>query len=323
MAEITSRDNVLIKLREFDEYMAGAISAAKTLIRSKTESEQIQETIQKTRQDSDAIRMQLNNILSEWQKMKADVMKTLDDDRKTRQQALKELDGARISIGHRLSTAEERLQMKNAEVLLEHMRLETSSREYAEKVISVRDSVMEQAHQLEHLLSSIREDLYAKIQDEYVKAKELIKNDFRDKQQAVFRDFGEQSDKLSRGLQDNMSALQQEVKKDVLEHKQGIERHLTEFLSKQNILVQNLSQQIDGYSRSSQTLLTEQNQLQQKMQALEDYVKKSSLELQQSTQRQDTENGKIKSEVKKISVRLEQTISLLKTTISGRTFKDL
>jgi ABC-type transporter Mla subunit MlaD len=52
-------------------------------------------------------------------------------------------------------------------------------------------------------------------------------------------------------LRGELSAFKEEMQRNLTQHQHAIDRQLTDFLNKQNAMVQNLSQQIDSFSRVS------------------------------------------------------------------------
>jgi len=219
MPEITSRDNVQAKLREFDELFDDAIDAARKMIQLKTDAEKMEESIQETQQESDKIRGQLQNIQHAWDDIKDSVLKTEEDVRLTKKQISKELDDAKTSLGELLTAAEERLHTENAKSLIEHASLKAASREHAEKSGNDRETVMVRANQLEQLLTSIREDIHAEIKVKFSRSDELTKSmlheiekNFAEKQQASLNSVTEQADSLNRGLDDKINLFKETVK---------------------------------------------------------------------------------------------------------------
>lgn len=330
MPEITSSDNVKAKLREFDELFESAIDAAKKMVRLKTDAEKMEESIQVTQQKSAKTQEQLQNIKEAWNELKDSVLKTQADVLQVKNNILEELDEAKRSLGEHLTAAEERLRNENAKSLIDHTGLKAASCAYAEKSADDSKTVMERANQLEQLITSFRKEVHGEIKVEFSRSEELIQSmfhelekNFEEKQQASLNSFTEKTDSLNKGLDDKMTLFKETIKKELFDHQAGIERQVTEFLNKQNLLVQNLTQQIDGFQRSAQTLSTEQSQMQLKILEMEKIIENTSVMVQQCSSRQGTDTAKAKAETKKISERLEQTIALLKTTISGRTFKNL
>ena len=98
------------------------------------------------------------------------------------------------------------------------------------------------------------DDEFAKIEDERV-FKRFVEAKLRFLPPTVAEAFRRQlslDDDFERTQQQQMTAFKEDMKRNLAEHQQVSGRQLTDFLNKQNALVQNLSQQIDSFNRVSQ-----------------------------------------------------------------------
>src|SRR5439155_1003499 len=74
------------------------------------------------------------------------------------------------------------------------------------------------------------------------------------KLRAASETLTETTSTLERFLREQITEFKEEMKRGLSAHQNSFDRQLTEFLNKQNALVQNLNQQIDSYDRASQAL---------------------------------------------------------------------
>lgn len=271
MPEIATVERVRDKLREFDERVDGAIAAAKTLARVKTDAEKLLTEIQnvsnkseQSLQKAEAVRLQFQQLQSDWETLKQQVDKAQAESKETRELLLSELDTAIQSLGRKVSEAEERLKAANRASLAEQAdllkRLDLSTKTNADVATKAQSAVAETASRLDGLLATLREELQTEMRTKLTGAEELLESELQriekylEKEQATLRQSVEQQTaNHQRTVHEEMAAFQAEMKRNLAEHQQGIDRQLTDFLNKQNALVQNLSQQIDSFNRVTQT----------------------------------------------------------------------
>jgi hypothetical protein len=106
-------------------------------------------------------------------------------------------------------------------------------------------------------------------------------------------------------LRDEIKTFKEEMRHDLREHQQAIDREITDFLNKQNALIQNLSQQIDGFHRAAQTLSTDLAQAKAQLSALE-------ISLKTQKDQHDDQATSLSVRITEVSTQLEATISALK-----------
>jgi chromosome segregation ATPase len=150
-----------------------------------------------------------------------------------------------------------------------------ASTDVAEKAQSL---VSDTGARLGGLIETLRDDLQAEVQDRLaVSEKRLesqtqqigknleqaqslahkaetqrIEENIQQGQQALRKAVEGKADNYQRLLREEMSAFKAEIQRDLVQQEQAIDRRLTDFLNKQNAMVQNLSQQIDSFNRASQ-----------------------------------------------------------------------
>lgn len=264
MPEIATVERVRDKLREFDERVDGAIAAAKTLARVKTDAEKLLTEIQnvsnkseQSLQKAEAVRLQFQQLQSDWATLKQQVDKAQAESKETRELLLSELDAAIQSLGSKVSEAEERLKATNRASLAEQAellkRLDTNTKANADVAAKAQSSVAETASRLDGLLATLREELQTEVRTKLTGAEELLESEL----QRVEKYLEKEQTTLRQSVQEEMAAFRAEMKHNLTEHQQGVDRQLTDFLNKQNALVQNLTQQIDSFNRVTQTQSSE------------------------------------------------------------------
>lgn len=253
MPEITSAERIREKLREFDERMDGAVAAAKALARIKGDAEKLLTNIQdistkskQSLQKAEGVRLQFQQLQNEWGKLKQQVEKAQIEAKETRDFLLSELDSAIQGLGKKVNEAEGQLRATNRTSLSEQAELlkllDSRTHANADIVNKSKTLVMERAEKLEQLLGSLREELQSETRTKLLHAEQLLESQFKDAEKA---------------LDEKHNSLKAEMRRSLTEHQQSIDRQLTDFLNKQNALVQNLTQQIDSYQRASQAQAAE------------------------------------------------------------------
>ena len=98
MPEITSVESIRAKLGEFENRVDGAITAAKTLARVKTDAEKLLADIQVSStksegslQKAEAVRLQLQQLQREWEGLKQQVDKSQTESKEALEFLLSEL----------------------------------------------------------------------------------------------------------------------------------------------------------------------------------------------------------------------------------------
>ena len=271
MPEITSVETIRAKLREFEERVDGAITAAKTLARIKTDAETLLTDIkgistksEQSLQKAEGVRLQLQQLQREWDALKQQVDKALAESKETRDLVLSEVDSGIQSLGNKVAEAEERLKATNKTSLAEQAdllrRLDGSTRANAEVAVKAQATVTETAARLEELLATLRDELHAEVHSRLTKAEELLESELQrvekylEEEQAILSKTVESNaERHERLLREEMKAFKEDMQRNLAGHQQAIDRQLTDFLNKQNALVQNLSQQIDSFGRVAQT----------------------------------------------------------------------
>jgi len=278
MPEITSRDRIIKKLGEFDERMNGAVTAAKKMVEVKDNVLIMEHSIKDALQQSVESKEALQNIEAEWDDLKSEF-------EETREEIINEIHNR----------------------LIDHQELERMSRGHQEKTAADREIIVQQINNLQQLLKNSRQELETEIKGNLVETGKYIHSQINDIEKSLWEK-----------QQDSMKSFKEDVKKELYDHQQRAERNLTEFLNKQNTLVQNLTQQIDGFHRSARTLSSEQQQMQQNFIRLEAKVTNDLTKLKNAT-------NLVKSEKEKIAEKLDQIIIQLQgfKTLGRRPFSNL
>lgn len=264
MPEITSVEAVRAKLREFDERVDGAITAAKTLTRIKTDAEKLLRDLEvistkgeQSLQKAENIRLKLQELQNEWNALKEGVIKAQAESQETRDFLRSELNSAIQTIRKRLTEAEEGLRSTNRASLSEQAELlthlEQKTRDNATVVEKAKAVTSEHVKQLDQLVLTLRDELQGEVRTKLLHAEELLESQF----QRLSEELNDRSTRHEQLLKDEIARFKIEMKHDLAEHQHALDQQLTDFLSRQNILIQNLTQQIDSYNRVSQTQAVE------------------------------------------------------------------
>ncbi|HSA45385.1 MAG TPA: hypothetical protein P5552_02510 [Candidatus Competibacteraceae bacterium] len=253
MPEITSVETIRAKLREFDERMDGAISAAKTLRNIKVDAEKILADIQGVSTKSELLLKKIEYAESEfkksqqnWQTLKQEVEDSLAKSSDTRDSLHSELNKTIKLIEEKLLESEKNLKEKNKELLMEQAdllkQLDGSTRENAKIAMDAKGVVVEKTEALNKILDTIQDQLQIEIRTKLFDAEKQIDLNFKE---------------IESKIEQRIDSFKQEMKSDLSKHQQAIDHQLTQFLNRQNALIHNLTQQIDGYSRVSQAQAAE------------------------------------------------------------------
>ena len=287
MPEITSVETIRKKLREFDERMDGAISAAETISRIKIDAEKYLGNIQNSKQlfqqaekKSETIRSELEDIKSHWLAL------------------TQEVDTVIQSLQRQLLESQNRLMETNRNSLIEQAnllkKLDTNTRESAEEVKNEKVIVLEESKTLNQkidtklLKAEEKIDLLTRENAKEVKnAKAIVLEESKTLNQKIDTKLLKAEEKIDllfneieQKIEMQVNSIKEEIKFNILEHQQAIDRKLTEFLNRQNTLIQNLTQQIDSYNRVSQAQATEFSVIQANLKELYERLSRveSSLE---------------------------------------------
>lgn len=281
MPEITSIQNIQAKLREFEKRIDGAIVAANTLARIRTDaenfvthiegigskSEQANEKISLSLKNAEDVRFQLNKMQDEWETLKLQLEKTQDKSKNIEKSLLSEINSAIQLLSGKFTDAEERLKTVNKISLSEQtellLKIAVSTKADAESVKKSQSFVADTGARIGGLLRTLRDDLHAEIQDGLIASENILKakaqqieESFEEKQQTLHTAIDSRSENYQRLLREEMKGFKAEIHRDLAQQEQSINNRLTEFISKQNVMILNLSQQIDSFNRASQAQLT-------------------------------------------------------------------
>lgn len=277
MPEITSVENIRAKLREFEQRVDGAIAAANALARIRTDAEKLvvhiegierksektETKLQKSLEKAEGVRLQLNQLHGEWETLKLQLETAQGESRKIGKTLLAQLDSAIQSLARKVADAEERLKTANKLSLAEQAdllrRLAASTQANADAAEKAQSFVADTGMRLDGLFATLRDDLQAEVQDRFAKSEKLfaseaqrIEANLEQVQETLRKSVETKAESYQRLLREEMSAFKADIQRDLAQQEQAIDRRLTDFLNKQNAMVQNLSQQIDSFNRASQ-----------------------------------------------------------------------
>lgn len=279
--EITSVEAIRAKLREFEQRMDGAIAAAHALTRINADAEKLlvhikgveaktnktDTKIQRSLEDAERASLQLNRLHEDWKTLKQQLETAQNDTRAIGKTLLSQLDKAVHSLARQVVDAEERLKSVNklsqAEQTDLFSQLAASSKTNANAAEKAQSFVANTAMQLNNLLVTLRENLQDEIHDQFEKSEKLIESEVQrieahleQTQGTLLNTVEITAESYQQQLREEMTAFKADIQRNLVFQEQAIDRRLTDFLNKQNAMVQNLSQQIDSFNRSSQAQST-------------------------------------------------------------------
>jgi chromosome segregation ATPase len=277
MPEITSVETIRAKLREFEQRVDGAIAAATALNRIRTDAEKLVVHIQgiekkseksdtkleKSLEKAEGVRLQLNQLQHDWETLKQQLETAQGESRKIGKMLLAQLDSAIQSLARKVTDAEERLKAVNKISLAEQAdllrKLAASTQANADAAEKAQSFVADTGAQLDGLLATLRDDLQAEVQDRFAKSEKLFESEAQrieanlgQVQETLRKAVENKAESYQRLIREEISAFKADIQRDLAQQEQAIDRRLTDFLNKQNAMVQNLSQQIDSFNRASQ-----------------------------------------------------------------------
>jgi hypothetical protein len=266
----------------------------------KDEAGKFVRSIQESQEESADIQRVLQQIQEEWIELVEDLAETQEHNERAGELLLERFDQECKIIESRFGEASQKLDQENKDSRTEHSRLVETSRTHSEDSAKNSNTVIELVSLTEQLLASIQEDLHATINDKLTQLDILMET----RLEKIENERRDQVDRLKHGLEEKMASFSQEIKKDLATHQQGVDRQLTEFLGKQNMLIQNLAQQIDSFQRANQALASEQEMLSKKISIQEGALNKipeqeaATVNLQEGIQTLDTRLGQVITNLK-------------------------
>jgi chromosome segregation ATPase len=306
VAEITSVDAIRTKLREFGERVDGAIRAAETVVAARSDAEKLLKQLRsdctkgkKYLVDLEDARIALQQLPGDWNELKKQVEDSQAESERSRDLLESEKKSAFQSLGKKVSEAEARIraasEAANAQQAELLKRLAAETARNADRAEHTWIESVERGEKLDQLLASVRGELQSEIRNTLSTAEKSLDAKF----QAV------------------ANGLKEEMAHELAEHRQGVDRRLTDFLNKQNALVQNLTQQIDGFQRALQSLSEQFKQTKAEVDAVTKELESSRPERSQirahlKVLRADLEaegvaRGRLGSALDAITARLDET----------------
>lgn len=315
MPEITSAEAVRVKLREFEDRVDSAIVAAQSLARMQGEAEKLVARAESASRrceqallGADEVRARLLEMGRDWSELKEEMERSRTEATETCALLVSEVDSAVKSIEPSLRSAQERLESTNAASLATQAellgRLDQNTQANAKAVESARLFVTERAEKLEQLVSVLRDELQSETESKLLRAKELLESRFAELDRRIQDNLSSTATSNERLLRAEMDAFKREMSQNLSEHQLAADRQLTEFLNKQNALVQNLTQQIESYRGVSQALLAQ-------LATMETQVREGTLSREAMEQRFDNSLHAHQWKLNENSQRLDDTIQKL------------
>lgn len=270
MPEITSVEAVSTKLREFDERMDDAIAAARSLARIRTDAEKLHQDVgglsgraEKEFEKMRGVRKNLSQLQTEWTSLRQEVHNALAQSKAACQQfqeanaaAVQSVDAKVLEVEKRVIGAWSAQFTDQVEFLKS---LDADATASANRADRARDAAAESASQLQQIVESLRDELESKVHDELTAIYGALDSDLETMRQqldaragAAFDTLEQRAATIDGGLRAQMAAFREEIQGALAQQRSALESHVTDFLNKQNALVQNLAQQIDSYQRAAE-----------------------------------------------------------------------
>ncbi len=245
MPEITSVEAVREKLRQFDEMVTGAIGAAEALARLKTRADDILSSISERYEISTGCLKDIEDkvsLLREfencWHDLRGRVEATLVQSNDAQATLMDQVSSAIAGLGAEVARAEGRISEASEAASVRHeetiRELDGKTRESADRAEEARNTAVQNADKVSDLLVNVQSDL-----------RDMTESESRALERRLTAAFVERFDS---------AVFQLDAK--LAEHEERLDRRMTEFLIKQNALIQNLSQHAESYERISAGLKT-------------------------------------------------------------------
>lgn len=320
MPEIINRNIIQAKLSQFDERIDGAIKAAEIIMQVKSDAMDVGESISVKMQEIEQLHSDFQTVSEEWHSLKNDVLKTQDDTDNARNRLVKKIDEIKPLLETFIKDSENRLRRENELSRKEHFQLELKTKEHFQGTIARYQAVVEKGQTIEQLINSFRKDIEEQVKSSH----QHSENEMQSRLSQVKEHYEKSIEKLYKIIDEKQSLFEDNVKKELSDHQQGVERQVVDFLNKQNTLVQNLTQQIDGFHRLAQTLSSKVEQVSHGLKSLEDKMNRNMENLQEQINIQRSEIDSSKEGVQNLGELVEQIVNGLKSTpLLGSKFKNL
>ena len=245
MPEITSSDRINRKLQEFENRMDGAIVAADTIIRQQKAVAKIVTMVEEQFEKSLPVIESLQEIQKEWEDLKNEVVETLANTELSSEGLREQYDQFCLAMDQNFKTKVNELYDINRSSREEHFLLAEQSRLHANEISKTLESVNALVRRAEALLANVKNDLNREL-EERLSSNALLIGKTLEKIEIHWND---KVLELELQITNEINAFKNEIDNFIKNHQQNIEQSITEFLGKQNVLVQNLTQQIDGFFR--------------------------------------------------------------------------
>ncbi|WP_295427448.1 hypothetical protein [uncultured Thiodictyon sp.] len=311
MPEITSVDAIRAKLREFGERVEGAITAADSIVGARSDADKLLKQLKsdctkgkKYLGDLEKTRLALQQLQGDWNELKKQIEDSQAESERSWDLLLSDMESALQTLGKKLAEAEARIRGASEAVIAEQAellkRLAAETARNADRAEQARAKAVERAEKLEQLLASVRDELRSEIRNTLLNTEKAL---------------GEKFQAVANGLKEEMAH-------ELTEHRQGVDRRLTDFLNKQNALVQNLTQQIDGFQRAFQSLTDQFKQTKAEVDAVTKELESSKPERSQirahlkvlklDLDAEGVARGRLGAALDAITARLDETRKTLK-----------
>ena len=340
MPEITSVDAIRAKLREFGERVEGAIGAAETVVAARSDAEKLLKQLRsdctkgkKYLVDLEESRLALQQLPGDWNELKKQIEDSQAESERSRDLLLSDKKSALQTFGKKLAEAEARIRGASEAVIAEQAellkRLAAETARNADRAEQAWMEAVERAEKLDQLLAGVRDELRSETRNSLLYNEKTLGEKFellagvRDELRSETRNTLLTAEKsLDDKFQSVANGLKEEMAHELTEHRQSVDRRLTDFLNKQNALVQNLTQQIDGFQRAFQSLTDQFKQTKAEVDAVTKELESSKPERSQirahlkvlklDLDAEGVARGRLGAALDAITARLDETRKTLK-----------
>jgi len=291
MPDITDAKRITAKLSEFDDRMNGAIDAATAIMKAKASAASILDELRNMRIVGKEDATSLAQSHKEWEHLKNEWQKTIN-----------QVNAAGLSLDEHLADAVDRLVSEFHATIEEQREKIIETSDLAQQTKEFRDEVMQANNKLVDLLANVREKLQSAVNSEFQRLAGLL----QDRHKNARSELLDRLTKFEDLFKSQIDSFRQETDRSIQVHQHGVEKKIDEFLARQNLLVQNLQQQIDGFQQGYQKAQKELGEFRNQMQVIE----QEKRALQQLTGTQQIAIAKLQEQIDGIDTRLNNARGL-------------
>ena len=243
MPEINRVEAIREKLRTFDEVVAGAIVSAESLARLRNEGDallleigRLSESTEKSLSEIEDKMPLLRQLDGDWNELRRQIESSLSESSALRARLSDQVSLAIQGLAAEVARAEARLNESNEKARTRQedtlRSFEVAGRSSAERAESAKQTCESTAASLNELLAKVQNDLQGRVERE---AQEL-------------------ENRLARLIREKLEAFGSAAESKLQQQEDEIDGKITNFLVKQNALIENLTQHVESYERVGQVI---------------------------------------------------------------------